>query len=899
MAVLLIINGVTYNYPQLTDEGWGNDATNWAVAITQGTLQKSGGLFALTGDVDFGPSFGIKTIYVKSRSSNIALSGVLRLSNSDFIAFRNASNTADLAFGPGSSDAIPQYNGIDLVNLSSPQSLSNKTFITPIVTGNLVVSGTISASNFSGSSSGVNTGDVTLSGENYLSIAGQAITANPVNLSGSNVTSTLPIAKGGTGQTSQQSAINTLAGSVTSGQYLRGNGTNVLMSAIQVSDVPTLNQNTTGTANNITASSNSTLTTLSSLSLPGAQVTGNIPGNAANITASSNSTLTTLSSLSLPGTQVTGNISGNAANVTGIVAIANGGTNASSASVAFNNLSPMTSLGDIIYGGVSGAATRLAATTNGFILTLVGGIPSWQTASGVSFPILGPDGSPSAPTYSFSGATNMGMYRGGSTELDFAVGGVVKLRLGSTFIENEVATSFPLGSTVAPSIFFTGNSSTGLYFNSGFGAPTFTVSNADIISFTANYIRAFFPIFESDGSLSAPSYSFNSEQNTGIFRSASNIMSISVNGTQTVDFHSDRTRSRVPITVEVGSAAAPTYTFESDQSTGIYRSASGTIAFSNSGVQNYTFSASSFSTLQPMLEANGSVAAPSYSFTSTSNTGMYMIAANRLGFAVNGASQFEINNSYIRANLPVYIQDGTASLPSLGFLNDETTGIYGGGIGSGTINFTNSGVLGMTLNNSHNLNVVGSITSNAGFLSSPGSGISPLDVTANAARGLVVRGTDDGANGLIQIRANSGAKGYLSWVEAGVATRGFLGFEPGDGTLYYRPSSETGAAAFSITSSGDVGIELGDLKVKTAGKGLQIKEGSNAKMGVSTLVAGSVVVSTTAVTANSRIFLTGQNSSGTHGELTVSARTAGTSFTITSSGVTDTRDIAWILIEPA
>lgn len=68
----------------------------------------------------------------------------------------------------------------------------------------------------------------------------------------SNVTGTVAIANGGTGQTSQQTAINALAGAVTSGQYLRGNGTNVVMSAIQAGDVPTLNQNTTGTASNVT-----------------------------------------------------------------------------------------------------------------------------------------------------------------------------------------------------------------------------------------------------------------------------------------------------------------------------------------------------------------------------------------------------------------------------------------------------------------------------------------------------------------------------------------------------------------------------------------------------------------------------------------------------------------------
>lgn len=64
------------------------------------------------------------------------------------------------------------------------------------------------------------------------------------------VTGTLSVGSGGTGQTTQQAAINVLAGGVANATYLRGNGTNVVMSAIQAGDVPTLNQNTTGTATN-------------------------------------------------------------------------------------------------------------------------------------------------------------------------------------------------------------------------------------------------------------------------------------------------------------------------------------------------------------------------------------------------------------------------------------------------------------------------------------------------------------------------------------------------------------------------------------------------------------------------------------------------------------------------
>jgi len=67
----------------------------------------------------------------------------------------------------------------------------------------------------------------------------------------SNVTGTVAIGNGGSGQTTAQAAMNAFAGAVTSGSYLRGNGTNVVMSTIQAADVPTLNQNTTGSAGSL------------------------------------------------------------------------------------------------------------------------------------------------------------------------------------------------------------------------------------------------------------------------------------------------------------------------------------------------------------------------------------------------------------------------------------------------------------------------------------------------------------------------------------------------------------------------------------------------------------------------------------------------------------------------
>jgi hypothetical protein len=70
-----------------------------------------------------------------------------------------------------------------------------------------------------------------------LTSTGSAATWTTVDLNNS-TSNVLPIAKGGTASITAQSAMDTLAGAQTNGQYLRGNGTNVVMSAVQAIDLP-------------------------------------------------------------------------------------------------------------------------------------------------------------------------------------------------------------------------------------------------------------------------------------------------------------------------------------------------------------------------------------------------------------------------------------------------------------------------------------------------------------------------------------------------------------------------------------------------------------------------------------------------------------------------------------
>ena len=147
------------------------------------------------------------------------------------------------------------------------------------------------------------------------------------------------------------------------------------------------------------------------------------------------------------------------------------------------------------------------------------------------------------------------------------------------------------------------------------------------------------------------------------------------------------------------------------------------------------------------------------------------------------------------------------------------------------------------------------------------------------------------------INKNASANGATVIFEDGFSERAEFGCI-GDDTFQLKvsPDGSTFYQSFVIdNSTGNV-----DFKQFTSfEKGLKVKEGSNLYMGVATLSSGTVTVSNNAVTSTSRIFLTTQSPSGTVGCPYISARTAATSFTITSTSGSDNSTIAWQIINPA
>ena len=123
MAQNVTINGVVYAFPETGESNWGDVVTQWAVAVSSGLLQKTGGSFILTSEVDFGANFGFKSLYVKYPTGTVASAGFLRLPNNTSadgdICWRNNADTDNcFLYLDTSDDLILNQNGTP-INLTT------------------------------------------------------------------------------------------------------------------------------------------------------------------------------------------------------------------------------------------------------------------------------------------------------------------------------------------------------------------------------------------------------------------------------------------------------------------------------------------------------------------------------------------------------------------------------------------------------------------------------------------------------------------------------------------------------------------------------------------------------------------------------------------------------------
>jgi hypothetical protein len=228
-AIVLDAAGLTSGTLPINRGGTNGTAAPTAGAITYGTgtayaftLAGSSNQCLLSGGAGT-PTWGtcaLGTNYLQRTSTTIA-----PFTTGDSLLLADAGTTSPYRLevnGKQTGKALVVFNETGNQDIFTA-SASGATRFTINNNGNVIATGNLSAANISGSSAGTNTGDVTLSGQNYLSLTGQGITANAINLSGSNVTSTLGVGNGGTGVN------GSLAGN---GQILIGNGSGYTLATI-------------------------------------------------------------------------------------------------------------------------------------------------------------------------------------------------------------------------------------------------------------------------------------------------------------------------------------------------------------------------------------------------------------------------------------------------------------------------------------------------------------------------------------------------------------------------------------------------------------------------------------------------------------------------------------------
>lgn len=222
--------GVNYVIPDVGDENWGQNVTDFLVAIPSGVMPTSG-TFSLTGDVSFGPTFGLVSQYFKTATTIPATAGVLRLSKTDSLDWRNNANSANLALAINGSD--------QLTFAGTPITVGGVTSITG--TTNQVIA---SAS----------TGAVTLSTPQSIA------PASSPTFAGLTLSAPLTVPNGGTGDssftaysvlcggTSSVNPLQSVASVGLSGQFLQSQGPGMLPTWANAAGTGTVNSGTAGHA---------------------------------------------------------------------------------------------------------------------------------------------------------------------------------------------------------------------------------------------------------------------------------------------------------------------------------------------------------------------------------------------------------------------------------------------------------------------------------------------------------------------------------------------------------------------------------------------------------------------------------------------------------------------------
>lgn len=132
-------NGSTYAVPTTGEENWGGTTKvdGLLIALATHGFQKTGGLFTLSADSDFGTSFGLKAVYFKSRGT-VATAGVIRLAKTESVAWLNNAGSGNNTLVTDTGDQL-LYNGVAIASSAGVVPVAaGGTGLTAYTTGDLL-----------------------------------------------------------------------------------------------------------------------------------------------------------------------------------------------------------------------------------------------------------------------------------------------------------------------------------------------------------------------------------------------------------------------------------------------------------------------------------------------------------------------------------------------------------------------------------------------------------------------------------------------------------------------------------------------------------------------------------------------------------------------------------------
>lgn len=244
------------------------------------------------------------------------------------------------------------------------------------------------------------------------------------------------------------------------------------------------------------------------------------------------------------------------------------------------------------------------------------------------------------------------------------------------------------GSAAKPNLSFVSDTNTGVYWEKA-DTISFSTGGAKRAEMSNTALTTTLLFKAADGTAAAPAFTFTSNDNTGVFKAAPNVIGLSTSGVERARVY-ERGVQALAFDADVGLATDAAYAFKGDSDTGMYSPGADQVAFTNNSVNTITLRQTELQSNVQIKNINGTVAAPAYSFTADPKSGMWLSAAGILQFSANGTSVLNMDANSVNYSVQSLHAAGTLAAPGIAFAADPNTGLAR--TAEGTIDFVSNGV---------------------------------------------------------------------------------------------------------------------------------------------------------------------------------------------------------------